>query len=71
MPKSPDRLPRTMTQREAVSLLKYYGWTKETGGKHVVKMTKSGERPITLPSNNRQPYAVGLTAAILKQAKLR
>ena len=35
---------------------------------HQVKMTKEGHRPITLPENKRQDYAVGLTSAILDQA---
>jgi predicted RNase H-like HicB family nuclease len=30
-------------------LLEANGWTETAGGKHVVKMTKPGHRPITLP----------------------
>lgn len=42
------------------------------GGKHVVKMTKPGHRPITLPHDKgKGGYAPGLTAAILRQAGLR
>lgn len=46
------------------------GWTRSRGGKHVVKMTKPGERPITLPHHHGQSYAKGLTAAIRRQAGL-
>ena len=40
------------------------------GGKHVMKMEKAGERPITLPHHRGETYGKGLTAAILKQAGL-
>jgi len=40
------------------------------GGKHVVKMEKEGQRPITLPHHHGKTYGKGLTAAILKQAGL-
>jgi len=40
------------------------------GGKHVVKMEKAGERPITLPRHGGKTYGKGLTAAILRQAGL-
>jgi hypothetical protein len=33
------------------------GWRQETGGKHQVKMTKPGFRPITLPALRRQAYS--------------
>lgn len=65
------RLPTKMTQREARSLLELNGWICETGGKHVVKMTKEGRRPITLPHHHGEVYSVGLTSEILKQAGLR
>jgi len=59
-----------MTQREWVKLLESHGWTHETGGKHQVKMTKSGLRPITLPANRRKAYSKGLEAALRRQAGL-
>ena len=31
------------------NLLQKHGWECTVGGKHVVKMTKAGMRPITLP----------------------
>lgn len=70
MGKKRDKLPRTMTQQEAIRLLERYGWTQEVGGKHQVKMTKPGCRPITLPYHRGQVYAVGLAQRILKQAGL-
>ncbi len=60
-----------MTQKRAIKLLQRHGWTKTKGGKHVVKMTKPGERPITLPMHKGEDYSPGLEAAILKQAGLR
>lgn len=63
--------PKTMTQRHAQSLLEEHGWICEQGGKHAVKMTKPGRRPITLPMHKRREYSVGMTQAILKQAGLR
>lgn len=64
-------LPKTMTQREAKSLLESNGWKATIGGKHSVKMVKKGCRPITLPMHNGQAYPKGLTEAILKQAGLK
>lgn len=64
-------LPKTMTQREARSLLEANGWICAIGGKHNVKMTKEGQRPITLPMHNGEAYGPRLTQAILKQAGLR
>jgi predicted RNA binding protein YcfA (HicA-like mRNA interferase family) len=61
-------MPRN--QREWVKALETEGWTQERGGKHVVKMTKPGERPITLPSHRGQTYSKGLDSAIRKQAGL-
>ncbi len=37
-----------LNQEAARKLLEEHGWTVTRGGTHVVKMTKSGERPITL-----------------------
>jgi len=41
------------------------------GGKHQVKMTKRGCRPITLPADKRPDYPTGLTVAVPKQAGLK
>jgi predicted RNA binding protein YcfA (HicA-like mRNA interferase family) len=67
----PERLPRVLNQRTAKRLLERHGWTEERGGKHVVKMTKPGERPITLPHHQGGDYSPSLTAAILRQAGLK
>lgn len=61
-------VPRT--QKEWIRLLTQDGWTQETGGKHGVKMTKEGHRPITLPTHKRSTYANGLDAAIKREAGL-
>lgn len=66
-----QQLPRTMTQAQAQSLLEANGWIREKGGKHVVKMTKEGHRPITLPMHRGETYGLNLTHEILKQAGLR
>jgi predicted RNA binding protein YcfA (HicA-like mRNA interferase family) len=51
--------------------MKENGWTQARGGKHQVKMTKEGCRPITLPQHRGRDYQPGLTSAILKQAGLK
>ncbi|MCB0862272.1 MAG: type II toxin-antitoxin system HicA family toxin [Solirubrobacterales bacterium] len=61
----------TLNQKQAIRLLESNGWKRKSGGKHQVKMVKSGRRPITLPDNHRKDYPAGLTLAILKQAGLR
>jgi len=62
--------PKLLDQRSARRLLEQHGWEMTTGGKHVVKMEKEGQRPITLPYHRGQTYSRGLTAAILRQAGL-
>jgi predicted RNA binding protein YcfA (HicA-like mRNA interferase family) len=64
-------LPRTMNQKEAQRLLESDGWVFSRGGNHNIKMTKPGERPITLPMHKGQQYSRGLTASILRQAGLK
>lgn len=46
-----------VTQKEWIKRLQQAGWTLERGGKHQVKMTKPGHRPITLPENKRRAYS--------------
>ncbi|MGA9876166.1 MAG: type II toxin-antitoxin system HicA family toxin [Solirubrobacteraceae bacterium] len=60
----------THNQKSMRRLLQYNGWTQATGGKHVVKMTKAGERPITLPMHKGRDYGPRLTMSILRQAGL-
>ena len=59
-----------MNQKEWIRRLEAEGWTNSKGGKHVVKMTKPGHRPITLPRHKGATYAKGLDAAIRRQAGL-
>jgi predicted RNA binding protein YcfA (HicA-like mRNA interferase family) len=67
----PGRQPQH-NQRSIKRLLEANGWIEARGGKHVVKMTKQGHRPITLPHDKRGGgYPPGLTAAILRQAGLK
>jgi predicted RNA binding protein YcfA (HicA-like mRNA interferase family) len=61
----------TLNQKKAIKLLKEKGWTQARGGKHQVKMSKPGCRPITLPQHKGRDYPTGLAQAILKQAELR
>lgn len=61
----------TLNQKKAIKLLKEDGWTQVRGGKHQVKMTKPGRRPITLPRHKGRDYQPGLASAILKQAGLQ
>lgn len=64
-------MPSSLNQRSAKALLEANGWVATRGGKHVVKMEKQGQRPITLPANKREDFPKGLTAAILRQAGLK
>jgi hypothetical protein len=59
-----------LTQKQWIARLKLEGWTMERGGKHQVKMTKAGCRPITLPENKREAYSKGFEAALRRQAGL-
>lgn len=59
-----------MNQKQWIKTLRQEGWTQERGGKHVVKMTKPGQRPITLPMHKGRDYSKGLDAAIRRQAEL-
>jgi predicted RNA binding protein YcfA (HicA-like mRNA interferase family) len=60
----------TYNQRSMRRLLIENGWSEVRGGKHAVKMTKTGERPITLPMHQRRDYG-RLAASILRQAGLQ
>lgn len=66
-----DALPKVLSQKTARKLLERHGWVETLGGKHSVKMEKSGERPITLPMHKGQDYGPQLTSAILKAAGLK
>jgi predicted RNA binding protein YcfA (HicA-like mRNA interferase family) len=61
----------TLSQKKAIKLLEANGWTRKACGKHQVKMTKPGQRPITLPQHKGRDYPPGLASAILKQAGLK
>jgi predicted RNA binding protein YcfA (HicA-like mRNA interferase family) len=64
--------PARHNQRSIKRLLEANGWTETVGGKHVVKMTKPGHRPITLPHDKSGGgYPIGLAMAILRQAGLK
>lgn len=71
MVKKQPGLPKVLSQATAIAVLIDHGWTRDSGGKHQVKMTKPGHRPITLPANKRRDYPPGLTSAILSQAGLK
>jgi predicted RNA binding protein YcfA (HicA-like mRNA interferase family) len=64
-------IPRVLNQQSAKKLLEAGGWVETLGGKHVVKMTKAGHRPITLPHHGGDDYSPGLRNAILRQAGLK
>ncbi len=61
-------MAKLLNQRTAIRLLRDHGWVQTAGGKHGVKMTKPGQRPITLPKHRGRDYSHGLTRAILRQA---
>jgi hypothetical protein len=57
------------TQKQWIKRLLGEGWTKERGGKHQVKMTKPGCRPITLPENKRRAYSKGFESQLRCELK--
>lgn len=59
------------TQKEWIRRLQQEGWTLERGGKHQVKMTKPGLRPVTLPENRRRAYSKGFEAQLRREAGLQ
>lgn len=61
-------MTKTYNQKSMRKRLEEHGWTQTRGGRHVIKMTKPGCRPITLPMHKGRDYSSGLTAAILRQA---
>ena len=58
------------TQSQWIKVLREDGWRQEAGGRHQVKMTKQGMRPITLPDNHRRAYAKGFEAQLRREARL-
>lgn len=52
-------------------MLEQNGWTETLGGKHDVKMTKPGHRPITLPQHGGGDYSRDLADRILREAGLK
>lgn len=63
----------TLNQKKAIKLLKENGWTQARGGKHQVKMTKPGCRPITLPQHKgaRLPNRPGSGDSQAGRAKMK
>ncbi len=59
------------TQKEWIKRLQEEGWMLDRGGKHQVKMTKPGRRPITLPENKRRAYSKGFEAQLRREAGLQ
>jgi predicted RNA binding protein YcfA (HicA-like mRNA interferase family) len=46
-------------QKSMQRLLEAHGWARGKAGKHVVRMQKKGQRPITLPMHKGRDYSVG------------
>ena len=63
-------IPKVGSQSTAIRVLREDGWTQTKGGKHNVKMSKPGQRPVTLPHHGGKDYSKGLWAAILREAGL-
>lgn len=57
------------TQVQWIKLLREAGWRQEAGGKHQVKMTKQGRRPVTLPDNHRRAYSKGFEAQLRREVR--
>jgi hypothetical protein len=60
-----------LNQKSARKLLEANGWTMTRGGKHVVKMTKPGERPITSPAPQEPRLSVRFDQRYPPQARLK
>jgi hypothetical protein len=60
-------VPRT--QKEWIKRLLAEGWTQGRGGRHQVKMTKPGRRPITLPDNRRRAYSKRFEAQLERELR--
>ena len=58
------------TQVQWIKLMRSNGWRQEAGGKHQVKMTMSGRRPVTLPDNHRRAYSKGFEAQLRREIRL-
>ena len=58
-----------MKQVDWIKLLREAGWRQEAGGKHQVKMTKQGRRPVTLPDNHRRAYSKGFEAQLRREVR--
>jgi predicted RNA binding protein YcfA (HicA-like mRNA interferase family) len=58
------------TQKQWIKRLKSEGWNQGRGGKHQVKMSKPGHRPITLPEHKGNAYSKGLEGQLRQQAGL-
>ena len=56
------------THKQLIMMLTEDGWEQIIGGKHQVKMTREGHRPVTIPEFKGETLPVGLSQAILKQA---
>jgi predicted RNA binding protein YcfA (HicA-like mRNA interferase family) len=67
--KDDARVPAT--QKEWIKHLQQEGWALERGGKHQAKMTKPGQRPITLPENKRRAYSKGFESQLRREAGLQ
>jgi len=63
------RAPR-YTANELEKLLGQAGWETKKGGKHVIKMVKTGKPSRDDPTIEGGTLPIGLSQAILKQAGL-
>lgn len=65
-----DEMPKTVNHDTLKTILEANGWDCEVGGKHVTKMVKAGERPITIPRHSGKDFGPRLRGSILKAAGL-
>ena len=57
-------------QKQMKKRLEADGWVNTGGGKHVIKMSKPGFKPITLPAAHGETYSVSMSQGMLKHAGL-
>ena len=53
-----------------IKLLRHHGWRQQAGGRHQVKMTMQGRRPVTLPHNHGRAYSKGFEAQLRRETRL-
>jgi predicted RNA binding protein YcfA (HicA-like mRNA interferase family) len=65
------KIPKVLNHDSMKRVLEDHGWVATVGGRHVTKMEKEGERPVTIPRHSGNDFGRGLRAAILREAGVK